>query len=210
MAEFERGRMTGEPNACSTGFVGWSQGLRYEADPRHPKLLANPLGLEQCKVIDTPGVKWPDDVHDGPVHNEHLQELPAPDDSEDITDEFVIAAAVNAVVDTRRPEPAFKEHSVGGIARKMLKHVRFDKQPQIFEVAPYSQIYGRHPRTFVFTGPVLGAISQPEKFGLPNFKIISSTANPIHKEDRGNHGQTDCPDCQRSRPPAPNGEEDIV
>ena len=36
-----------------------SNGLHYEADPRHVELLAKSLGLEECKTVVTPGVKRP-------------------------------------------------------------------------------------------------------------------------------------------------------
>ena len=51
-----------------------STGLLYEADPRHAELLAQSMGLDNCKQVATPGVKkeFTDDIMDLPISDDHV------------------------------------------------------------------------------------------------------------------------------------------
>ena len=57
--------------------------------------------------------------------------------------------------------------------------MRFNAEPETHDVQPYSEIYGRHPRTLVFTGPAMGNLDDPHLFSMPAFKIVSEHANPF-------------------------------
>ena len=150
------------------------QGLRYEADPRHQELLARSLGIAQTRYIGTPGVKRNEDVDTGPESNEQQ-----PHDYHDDDRDPHNTATVSAAIPVRRPQPRIKETVVDGVARRCLKHVRFDKQPTVPDITPYAEIYGKRPRSFVFIGPIVGDISEPWNFQMPAFKFISVSANPF-------------------------------
>ena len=61
--------------------VEWtSQGIRYEADPRHVEILVSQLGLQNVKPVSTPGVKGAplaekDDPHLDPSSATHFRQL---------------------------------------------------------------------------------------------------------------------------------------
>ena len=116
--------------------------LLYEADPRDGELRARSLGLEDCKCIPTPGVKWRDDgdASDGPNGEDNL----------DDTDVTLVAPLI------RRPRWRIaRRTNADGLDYSVRQKVRFVKTPHVHEIVePYSLLFGCHPRTFVFHGPV--------------------------------------------------------
>ena len=95
-------------------------GLLYEADPRHAEMLIKAFQLEGAKGVVTPGVK----SHE------------ANGDPETIDQDF--AHEINGILAELR-------HKV----RPMSK-VSLCPDVEYYDVVPYSQIYGRHPRHFHF------------------------------------------------------------
>lgn len=49
-------------------------GLTYEADPRHAELLARSLGLQQSRLVTTPGTKYEGQRHE--AQEEHIGDDP--------------------------------------------------------------------------------------------------------------------------------------
>ena len=115
-------------------------GLSYEADPRHAELLGKSLGLTECKTVSTPGVK-------SYVEDEAEDKFGVAEDA----DEAVVAAI------SKRTKPGMSSNSIG---------VRFASEVEYYEVVPYGEIYGQHPRCIVAT-----------RHG--RFKTVSSDANPF-------------------------------
>ena len=112
-------------------------GVSYEADPRHAELLAKSLGLTECKPVTTPGIK-------SYVEDESEVKYGIAEDA----DEAVVAAIGQT-----------KLH-------RGVSSVQFADDIEYYEVVPYEEIYGRHPRQIVAT-----------RHGW--FKTVSSDANPF-------------------------------
>ena len=95
-----------------------SEGLRYEADPRHAELLARALGLEEASKMSTPGVKNPDDVDFGPSELENVY---------DASEENYVAAFQAMHPEPRVPTKRLKKSSLDAFGfrdmDKMFPHI---------------------------------------------------------------------------------------
>ena len=94
------------------------KGVAYEADPRHVEILVRSLGLEECRLVSTPGVKM----------NLEDAEYSEPDQT-------IVSAMTSERA--RRPEE-----------REDKRVCRFSDEVDISEITGYAKIYGIHPRTF--------------------------------------------------------------
>ena len=112
-----------------------SEGLTYEADPRHVELLSRSLGLQQSRMITTPGVKHNASLVDG-------------DDQLDDPDDGVVQAV------SLGKQPRIKHVDRNGIAENITQITSFDDSPTYIDITPYAGTFGRHLRSFVFTGPI--------------------------------------------------------
>ena len=146
--------------------------LRCEADPRHSELLIRSLNIARKRTVATPGVKWSDDLDHGPVDSEHVS-APSPQA------EFDVKYLVGAVIVARGPQLFVEEIKVDGVHQKRQLHFQFAQQPTLCEAPPSSEVYGAHLHSFMFTGPVLGTIDQPERFATSPVKQLSPLANPF-------------------------------
>ena len=108
-------------------------GLAYEADPRHVELLSRSLGLQNSRVISTPGVKYKEDVDPELFLDE---DDTAPPDSSD---------TVNAIHEKHR----YKRVNRHGIAEYIKQEIRFDDNPDIMHIVPYSETYGKQKQSFM-------------------------------------------------------------
>ena len=111
------------------------KGLCYEADPRHVELLARALGLEQSRAYSTPGVKQ---CHDDHVADGLLQH------------EDEAQQAIAEYVQSLLPSPP---------RSRARSKVKFDAKVQVHEIPLLAEVYGHHPRRFVYTGPIWGTPS---------------------------------------------------
>ena len=95
-------------------------GLLYEADPRHAEMIIRAFHLEDAKSVVTPGLKAPD-----------------PDvDAEKIDSD--VAEEIRRIITSMRIEP------------RPASKIRFAHDVEEHAVPAYSQIYGKHPKTFNF------------------------------------------------------------
>ena len=97
-----------------------SEGLKYEADPRHAEIIVKSLGIESAKPVISPGVKTPFDEDDNVMPND------PPD----------LVAALNKL-----------ERS--GKCSQDSRVVNFSSIVETFEITPYSETYDVHPSKFV-------------------------------------------------------------
>ena len=95
--------------------------LLYEADPRHAEMIIKAFKLEESKPVVTPGVKSPE----------------ADGDPDKIDKDMV--AELQAIISSLTPKI------------KPMSRVTFNPEVEFGDVIAYSGIYGRHPRTFVFS-----------------------------------------------------------
>ena len=95
-------------------------GLLYEADPRHAEMLIKAFKLEDSKPVVTPGVK------------------PLGADGDPDSMDIDIAKEIHAIIASLSP------------ASRRPSKISCSPDVEIFNVMPYSQIYGMHPRTFDF------------------------------------------------------------
>ena len=123
-----KGRLGLGPNDCKGMRVlsrivrVTDRGLPYEADPRHAEMLIRSLDLGDSKAVVTPGVKLPID--------------------EDVDPEAMDAdASVGISRIIARPHPLMMRE----------RRVHFCSDVDTFHIPAYPQMYGRHPREFVFS-----------------------------------------------------------
>ena len=104
-----------------------SQGLEYEADPRHADLITHSLKLENSKAVSTPGVKNPDP---GIEAEKCSDEVTGPKDLLDL----LCALTSDTPMVSRN-----------------LKSVTINEVAEYKEVIPYSHVYGWLPSSKVAT-----------------------------------------------------------
>ena len=171
-------------------------GLVYEADPRHLKLIARSLGLTNCGNCLRPVPKLLSMRKAIMTANSmHLmilltsKSLMAPKTTTQLLSaqyRCTTMIQVNGIckkILPHMPAPRFPRRALvlGGespdtsLKRSMAKkksvyqHLRCDEQPTVREITPYSEIFGVHPRCFVFNGPV----------GSARMRFITENADPF-------------------------------
>ena len=108
-------------------------GLLYEADPRHAEMLIKAFDLGEAKAVVTPGIKIADENAD-----------PDKIDSD-------AAAEINKIITELRVRP------------RAPTNVTFNDDIEMHSIEPYSDVYGRHPREFVFDKDGTHVPSQPSR-----------------------------------------------
>ena len=108
-------------------------GLLYEADPRHAEMLIKAFDLGEAKAVVTPGIKIADE-------NADLDKI----DSD-------AAAEINKIITELRARP------------RAPTNVTFNDDVQMHSIEPYSDVYGRHPREFVFDKYGMHVPSNPSR-----------------------------------------------
>ena len=96
--------------------------LLYEADPRHAEMLIRSFDLGGSKSVVTPGVK-----------------LPVDEDVDPETMDAEASVEINRIIAELHP------------LMKRERRVHFCSDVDTLQIPAYSQIYGRHPREFVFS-----------------------------------------------------------
>ena len=96
-------------------------GLRYEADPRHAEMLIKAFKLEGSRHVVTPGVKDPNDKGDYDQIDQDIDE------------------EISHIIAELSPKT------------KPMTKVKFSDEVEIHNVVAYSNIYGRHPKSFNFS-----------------------------------------------------------
>ena len=97
-----------------------SDGLLYEADPRHAEMLIKAFKLEGSKPVVTPGVKSSD---------------PEPDPDKMDQD---VAQEIRAIVASLSP------------SKCRTTKISFEQHVDYHDIVPYGEMYGQHPRAFNF------------------------------------------------------------
>ena len=100
-----------------------SDGVRYEADPRHAELIVKSLGLEKATPVSTPGVK---------DHDPDMEIVMSAEKNDDRPNHHVAVSAVHK----RKPGD---------------RTITFSPDITTHEVVPYGEVYGMHPRRLIAT-----------------------------------------------------------
>ena len=96
------------------------KGLLYEADPRHAEIIIKAFHLEHGKSIVTPGLK----SHDSDVDPDKMDSNAAEE--------------IHRIISSLKARP------------RSTSNVQFEPEVEKYGVPAYSQIYGKHPKTFNF------------------------------------------------------------